>query len=326
MRRAIPTAYLIALAAVFAGVQVMLGIASHSLSSSPGASAIAMIVYVGLMVIVLAPRPDGLPRPVAMLLVTGVVVITVLVQSGLSRIAWPGYAAWHLAALQCLFVVIAVRRSPIAALLGCGLFTALTLWWSLHTVGGIAIGLRMVLAPVLFTLVAVALMRFLSVNDRRAADQTRQALALLDQAALADAHRVQAESWARDVAEIAGPPLRLAADPEAVLTEDDRARMLVAEASLRDRIRGGVLATPAMLAAIAAARSRGVQVSLLDDRGEDLEERAIADVSQAIAALGPRLHGGRLTIRARPVQSCPPQVTIAYASDDPEGEAEYLEF
>ena len=326
MRTAIPTAYLIALAAVFAAVQILLGIASHALSSHPWASATAMIVYTALMVIVLTPHPRGLPRPVELLLVVGVVVITALVQAGLPRTEWPSYAAWHPAALQCLFVVMVVRRSVAAALVGCGLFTALTLWWSLHTVDGLVVGLRMVLAPVLFTLVAVALMRFLSINDQRAAAQAGRALALLDQAALADAHRTQAESWGREVAEIAGPTLRLAADPEAVLTEADRAAMLVVEASLRDRIRGGALATTEMLATIAEARSRGAVVSLLDDRGEDLAESTVAGVTQAVTALVPGLSGGRLTIRARPVESCPPQVTVAYAPDDPTAEAAYLEF
>lgn len=326
MRRAIPTAYLIALAAVFAGVQILLGIASHSLSSRPWASAAAMVIYTVLIVIVLAPRPGGLSRPVLVLLLVGTVVITMLVQSGLQRTAWPSYAAWHPAGLQCLFIVMAVRRSPLAALAGCGLFTTITLWWSLHTAGGIGYGLRLVLAPVLFTLVAVALMRFLSINDQRADAQAQQALALFDQAALADAHRAQVESWGREVAQIAGPSLRLAADPETVLTEDDRIAMLAAEASLRDRIRGGALATPVMLAMIAELRRRGVEVSLLDDRGDELGESTVEAVTRAVTELVPTLDGGRLTIRARPTESCPPQVTVAYASDDPEVAAAYLEF
>lgn len=326
MRKAIPTAYLIALAAVFASVQVLLGVASYSLSSHPVASAAAMVIYAVSMVVVLLPYSRGLPRPVSVLMVAGAVVVTLLVQSGLPRTGSPSYAAWHPGALQCLFVVMAVRRSAVAALLGCGLFTGLTLWWSMDATGGIVAGLRMALAPVLFTLVAAALMRFLFINDRRAAEQTRQALVLLDQAALADAHRAQAESWARDVAEIAGPSLRLAADPDVLLAEGDRTRMLATEASLRDRIRGGSLATPAMLAAIADARSQGVVVSLLDDRGEELAERAAGEVAAAIAVLVPRLRSGRLTIRARPVQSCPPQVTVAFTPDDPEMPAEYLEF
>lgn len=326
MRKSIPTGYLVALAGVFACVQILLGAASQALSTKPEASAVAMVIYTMSMVTVLAPHPRGLPRPVTVLVIVGVVAVTVLVQSGLSRTVWPSYAAWHPAALQCLFIVLAVRRCAAAALLGCGLFTALTLWWSLHTVGGIGVGLRLVMAPVLFTIVAVALARFLSINDRRAAAQTDQALALLDQAALADAHRAQAESWARDVATIAGPSLRMAADPEAVLTERDRDTMLNAEAALRDRIRGGALATPAILAAVAEARSRGVAVNLLDDRGEELAEGTIAAVTRAVLDLVPRAHRGSLTIRARPVDSSPPQVTIAYAPGDPETEAAYLEF
>ncbi|MFT4166603.1 MAG: hypothetical protein QM650_15290 [Microlunatus sp.] len=326
MRKAIPTAYLIALAAVFAGVQILIGVASNSLSSRPVASATAMVIYAVSMVVVLLPYPRGLPRPVSALMVVGAIAITLLVQSGLSRTELPSYAAWHPGALQCLFVVMAVRRGAVAAVLGCGLFTALTLWWSVSATGGMVSGLRMALAPVLFTLVAAALMRFLSINDRRAAEQTRHALALLDQAALADVHRAQAESWTREVAETAGPLLRLAADPDVQLTEADRAHMLAAEGALRDRIRGGSLATPVMLAAVARARGHGVAVSLLDDRGEDLGERAVGEIDEAVGALVPRLRRGRLTIRARPVQAGPPAVTVAYTPDDPDAPAEYLEF
>lgn len=326
MTRSIPTAFLLALAGAFIALQIGFGVLSLGQSSRPGASVVAMAMCAMLAVVVLTPVGRGLPRPIAVMVIVGVAAVTLLVQWGLPLDVWPNFAAWHLAAIQCLLIVVALRRRPLCAITGCTLFAVLTCWWSLNSVGGIALGLRMALAPVLFTLVAVALARWLSINDQRAVTQARQARELLDQAALADAEREHALSWGREVAELAGPSLRLAADPSAALTEDDRTRMLQVEASLRDRIRGGSLATPAVLSAVAEARRRGVTVSLLDDRGAPLAEDVVGGVTQALVGVVNGLHGGTLTIRVRPEQSAPPAVTIAHVPDDPATEAVYLEF
>lgn len=324
MTHSIPTTFLIVLAGAFAALQVVLGAASLDGSSEPEASVSAMVVYAVLMTLLLLPFRGRLPAAISFSSVVGSGLITVLVQLGLPRNTWPGYAAWHPAALQCLLVVLAVRGRPWFAASGCVLFSALTITWSLTTQPGIGEGLRISLAPVLFVATAIALARFLALNDRRAESKTRQALALLDEAARARARTVEAAGWVQEVRDLATPSLAIAADHEGELDEDVRRRMIETEATLRDRVRGGSLATKEVLRYVSMARVRGIAVHLLDDRGAVMDESELAALVETLDRLTPDLvPPGSLTIRARPAGKRP-SVTIVFSPDE-RGDSVYLE-
>lgn len=324
MTRSIPKSFVIGLAISWSLLHVLLGVSSLELSSHPYASVAAIFVCLSLMALVLFPPGGQIPPAMTPVLMVGIVLVTGLVVWGLPLDVWPGYAAWFQGSLECLLITIAVRRRPRTALLGCAVLAVLVLGWSTRTVAGIGQGLTLVVAPVLLTLIAVGLARFLALNDARADAQLQQAIELVDQATVADTRRAEALAWARDVGEVAGPSLRLAASPDVELSEGERAEMVCVAASLRDRIRGGSLATPALLAAAAEAREHGVAVSLLDDRGEALPPLAVDRLTDALVEVLPRLRGGTLTIRTRPVSTSPPVATIAYMPGDPSAEAEYL--
>lgn len=325
MTRSIPTTFLVVLAAAFAALQVVLGAASLDGTSQPIASVSAMIVYAALMTLVLLPGGRRqLPAWTSWSAVIGTGLITVLVQLGLPRSGWPGYAAWHPAALQCLLIVLAMRGRPRLAALGCALFTALTLAWSSTTEPGIGEGVRISLAPILFVATAIALARFLDLNDGRAEKKTRQALALLDEAARARARTVEAAGWVQEVRDLASPSLVLAADENHELSDELRRRMFETEAALRDRVRGGSLATDDVLSRISKARSRGITAHLLDDRGAVMDARDTLALVEALDALLPGLvHPGTLTVRARPIGKSP-SITIVFAPDR-DGESAYVE-
>ncbi|QGF23417.1 hypothetical protein [Raineyella fluvialis] len=324
MTRSIPTAFLIVLAAVFAGLQVVLGLGSLQDSLAPEASVIAMVVYAVLMALMLRPGAARLPAATSWSAVAGTGLITVLVQYGLPTNTWPGYAAWHPSALQCLLVVLALRGRPRLAALGCTLFAAMTIAWSLTTQPGVGEGVRIALAPVLFVATAIALARFLDTNDRQAEAKTRQALALLDEAARARAHTVEAADWVAGIRDLAMPSLALAADPDGPLPEHLRHRMLETEAAIRDRVRGGSLATDEVLLRISVARSRGITVHLLDDRGAVMASHELGALVDALDQLLPSLDGqGTLTVRARP-EGTIPAITIVFAPSGA-GESVYIE-
>lgn len=312
MTRSIPTGYLIVLAGVFASIQILLGVISLGDSTRPTASVLAMVVYGGAMGGVLSGT-GPLSRGPAIGVLAAVLAVTLGVQLGLPLHAWPGYAAWHTAALQCLLIVVALRGSTRTALAASALLVVSTLWWSAGADGGLGLGLRLALTPVVFVLVAVGLARFLAANDRAAAARREDALRLLDQAALADGRREQAVAWTAEVARLAGPALRLAADPVVELSTADRRRLLDVECQLRDRVRGGSLATTEVLAAVREARRHEVAVRLLDDRGTEVPAETLTALARLLGDLPP-LAGGTLTIRARPEQSAPPHVTVAYVS------------
>jgi hypothetical protein len=283
-----------------------------------------MIVYSLLVILALLPHRGRLPAATSAAAVLGSGLIPALVQFGLPRNGWPGYAAWHPAALQCLLVVLALRGRPWFAAAGCILFSAMTILWSLSTESGLEEGLQMCVAPLMFVATAVALARFLTLNDRRAESKTRQALALLDEAARARARAVEAAGWVHEVRDIASPSLAIAADPSIKLDEQARQRMFETEAALRDRVRGGSLATPEVLERVSLARSRGITVHLLDDRGAVLDERELAALVERLDALMPSLNSpGALTVRARPAGMAP-LITIVFSPREP-GDAVYLE-
>ena len=324
MTGSIPTSFLVVLALAFAALQVLLGVLSLDTVSQPAWTLVAMALYMGLMVLALLRTNQGLPATAAWAATVGTAAVTVLVEAGLPRAVWPGYAAWHPAALQCLLVIVALRGRTWAAAAGCTVFAALTLSWAAGTAGGLWQGVRMSLAPVLFIATSVALSRFLTLNDRRAEAKALQALGLLDEAERSRAHTVQAATWAKEVMAVAGPPLALAANPDSELTDEERASMLEAEASLRDRVRGGSLATRQILELVAAARDRGFTVNLLDDRGGPLPQHTLEEVEKAVRAVLAQRHHGTLTVRARPRRAAS-DVTVAFVPDAAEAEPVYAE-
>jgi hypothetical protein len=176
---------------------------------------------------------------------------------------------------------------------------------------------------VLFVATAIALARFLETTDRQAETKRRRALALLDEAARARAHTVEAADWVKGVSDLALPSLALAADPDGPLPDHLRHRMLETEAALRDRVRGGSLATDEVLLRISAARSRGITVHLLDDRGAVTVSHELGALVEALDQLMPSLEGqGTLTVRARPDGTIP-AITIVFAPSGA-GESVYI--
>lgn len=324
MTHSIPTTYLVLLAAAFAALQVLLGAASLDDSSQPAPSVSAMVLYSIVMTLLLLQHRGPVSTRLSWSAILSTGTITVLVQLGLPHRSWPGYAAWHAAAIQCLLVVLAVRGRTLVAATGCTLFATLTLLWASTTQPGIEEGLRICLAPVLFVFTAVALARFLALNDRRAETKTKRALDLLDEAATAKAHTVEAAAWVEEIRALASPSLILAANPSEPLKASDRERMLATEATLRDRIRGGSMATQAILKLVSDARAKGIAVHLLDDRGEVIAQDELHTVADTMAVVLEKIdQTGTLTVRARPAGQ-PPKITVVFTPNG-DGQVLYIE-
>lgn len=324
MTRAIPTPLLVVLAIAFAALQVALGLSALDVNTLPALSITAMALYGLMMVTSLYPGPRQLPAVTAWILIVEGMIVTLLVQPGLPTIGWPGYADWHPGALQGPFIVLALRGRPIQAASGIAAFAVLTLFWSTGTRDGIDEGVNLSILPVLFVATAIVLARFLDLNDRKARAKTRQALRLLDEAARARARAVQASTWAREVQDLAGPSLRLAASTPENLSLHDRDTMLQIEERIRDTIRGGYLATRAILEQAEKARSLGISVNLLDDSGGVIPAPKLADTEQCIQnILDVRRGPGRLTVRARPAGSVP-AITVVFSPEHDDESSTYV--
>lgn len=113
------------------------------------------------------------------------------------------------------------------------------------------------------------------------------------------ARRIQ-EQRATELAEVAVPVLtRIASGDE--LTEQMRAEIVRVEAQLRDSVRGRSLAVPAIVDAATRARERGVDVTLLDDRGAPIASGTqMIEVVRTVEKALDQAEAGSVTVRLLP--------------------------
>jgi two-component sensor histidine kinase len=199
------------------------------------------------------------------------------------------FANWHLGAITLLLLILAMRGRPGWASAGCaGLFAASVAWAVLSglTVGdGVDLVIRHAGTLLGGTLFTVGLRRSMStlaaVNNQLTQNETAEATEI---AAIEErqAQLARLNCLARPALE------RLAVPHE--LTEAERADCLLVEASLRDAIRARALFVEPIISSARSARARGVEVTLLDDSGDqppvdmDLVAHLVADQLDAAAS------------------------------------------
>ncbi|HEY9311943.1 hypothetical protein [Williamsia sp.] len=122
--------------------------------------------------------------------------------------------------------------------------------------------------------------------------------------------------------ELARPLLEQLAQPHP-LTPDVRLRAKLIEARLRDSLRAPALDTPRIAEAARQARTRGVDVVLLDDHGMDAASPAVcAEIFRAVAGALDRADAGTLTVRILPPHR-DTLVTVLHSTPDDTTRLEY---
>lgn len=256
-------------------------------------------VSIGAISLIRVPG-DPLPAPTtAFLTLSGPVAVNLIFAAvpvpidGLLQL-------WPLAASTAICTYLCVRGRTVFAWIGMAAVLASCMIWAERTGQGAAYGLSMSainLAPLLMA-------TFFAWTIRPAA---RNIFALRRQATL----RVAAEAADTAVLDerntqltrldnLARPLLEriTGAHP---LTEQERLDCQLLEAHLRDTLRAPILAGPHISAAARTARTRGVEVVLLDDHAldnapDDVRDRVIAAAADALA----HTHSGTITIRILP--------------------------
>jgi hypothetical protein len=225
-------------------------------------------------------------------------LLAVLVSGDLPTEGGPGYAAWHLGAGTFVLFFLAARGHAISAWCGMAGLLAVTLTW-FATTGQDARRLPDLLLTHLVLLTVgsiggVVLQRAArQVSAVAARSRERQARHAARLAEAAERHRRLAE-----LEQNVRPVLEQLAEGH-VPGPEERVRLAAKEAELRDRIRGAALDVPAVVAAVRAARLRGVAVEVMDDG-------ALAGVRDAGAVLAPipglldAVAAGRVVIRILP--------------------------
>ncbi|BDZ48217.1 hypothetical protein GCM10025867_04580 [Frondihabitans sucicola] len=213
---------------------------------------------------------------------------------------WPGWATWGWGAVTFVLFLLTLRGRPAWAWIGFGIMTLLTLVWSVQVGRGVGGGIGFVLRSAVLVLVVWLFSILLS--------RTRVSIRRLQRAELG---RVRAEAASSAALEeqnsrldqlraVSIPALQRILSAE-VLTEEDRRSFTLVEAALRDQLRASNLATASVAEAATRARSRGVDVSLLDDRaGADVPPVVRERIEAALLEHLDAATSGRIVARLLP--------------------------
>ncbi len=261
---------------------------------------LAALVTFGIGLAVLAashPEPLSLKWVVVVLVAS--VATNALIVWNLPESGWPPYADWNFGAVAWLCFFLAFRGRILAAVIGWVLMAALAQVWG-ASIGETPLQALGHVDRHAGTIAIAVLFRVLFVRTSRRIDALREArLTQVAAEAASLAEIRERKSQGIRLNEEARPALQQIADGD-YLDAACQQRYTVLEASLRDVLRGGRLASPAVAEAAERARIRGVEVVLLDDRNAPLSE---SDVTRVFATLLGELvsaQDGRVTGRLLP--------------------------
>ncbi|WP_296666754.1 hypothetical protein [Demequina sp.] len=275
---------------------------------------VAVVIVSMAGVLLIRPHPDPFPLRDSLAVVAAVVISTALISWCLPTDGPTGRASWHLGSNTWLLWFLVLRGRAGLAWAAMGAMTAITMAWTASTGRSALAGLSMVDTQIGLLIVASLLVINMRRTARRINELAERSVDAAAAAAAAEASRQVRLQRAAEVASASVPLLgRVAQDRP--LTDAERAEMREAEGRLRDGVRGRGLATPSVLDAVAAARSRGVDVSLLDDRGAGLASgEAMARVDRrVVSALTDAT--GTVTVRLLPADRSAAVTIVAIDGD-----------
>lgn len=289
-----------AILALFVASETVFACTTFDAVNSPWPSLLALAVVSAAAVLVALPHLEPFPRKYAWCIVAASALSTALVLWNLPHDSGLEREAWHFGAISWLLFFLALRGRSGMAWLGFLGMTAVSEAWAL------GVGRDVMNVPnELKTHAGILLVGTLFARALRRASARINSLNLrsVDLAAAAASADAEMEIRRERVAELAEVAIPLLARISRSLTvsDDDRLDYLLAEATLRDSVRARGLHLPEIIGATTAARRRGVEVTLLDDRGGGLPtERAMQLLTVRITESLRNVSDGRLTIRLAP--------------------------
>jgi signal transduction histidine kinase len=203
----------------------------------------------------------------------GVSVVAVLLLVGVQR-----FAAWLLAVTGALLLVVSAVVAEV------------TIWPELVIAA----------EPIAWLIVAEMLLAWMTHVQGDLDAARRQSESAAAATAEAFAALVLREVWLADMREEFGGMLEKLRDPSYPITQVDREECLALEGRLRDGIKSSNLSAPALSAAVMAARMRGIDVTLIDNRGSSLGEEVRRSAVRHLVDLVTNATSGRIVARTAP--------------------------
>ncbi len=240
-------------------------------------------------------------RPGLAWTVVGLLLAVTQIVSGVLPVGqWPGYATWHSGVVMVLLIVLLMRGREGVAWVGVGLFAVSTVAWALTHGLGVGDAVRVAFGPVSWMVVASLLRRWLVTIGNRLEASRESSRAANRAMASSVSKLVLRDIWLSQLQAQVGPLLGRLADPSAELSQVDRDACLAAETRLREGLRAGNLLVSGVSDVIEAARSRGVDVTLVDSRGSVLPEVVRPALRRHLDDVLDRPSTRRVVVRAAP--------------------------
>ncbi len=260
----------------------------------------AALVSFGIGLAVLAAsHPEPLSLKWVLVVLVASVATNALIVWNLPEAGWPAYADWNFGAVAWLCFFLAFRGRILAAVLGWVLMATLAQVWG-ASIGETPLQALGHVDRHAGTIAIAVLFRVLFVRTSRrivALREVRLTQVAAEAASLAEIR--ERESQGIRLNDGARPALQQIAEGD-YLDAARQQRYTVLEASLRDGLRGGRLASPTVAEAAERARIRGVEVVLLDDRNAPLSESDATRVAVTLLDELVTAQDGRVTGRLLP--------------------------
>lgn len=262
----------------------------------PGLGAAALALYL-VAILTTMGLYRGMHMPVAQALFNALVAIALplIVNPLIADGAHNTFATWYVGGLGVLLAATAVRQHRTLAWIASGLVSLIVVYWG---------GLTAIYDSGLIGMVLlVAAGQALSLGVERASSDVKrlgdQAQAEASEAAATTAQRLERQVRLQQALTASRPILERIVASGGKLSAAEQLESRLAEASLRDEIRGRALINARVRDAVRLARLRGVEVLLLDEGGlddcdPDLRERLLGDVANAIDGIS----AGKVTVRS----------------------------
>jgi hypothetical protein len=262
----------------------------------PALGAIAVSLYI-ISILTSLGLYRGLRMPLAQAIFNAFVALALplIVNPLIADGAHNTFATWYVGGLGVLLAATAVRQHSTIAWSATGAVTVLVVAWG---------GLTAIYDSGLIGMVLlVAAGQALSLGVERASMDVRRlsdlAQAEASEAAATTAQRLERQVRLQQALSASRPILERIVASGGQLSPAEQLESRLAEASLRDEIRGRNLINPRVKDAVRLARMRGVEVLLLDEGGlddaePDLRDRLLGDVANALDGISV----GRVTVRA----------------------------
>lgn len=254
----------------------------------------------------LFPPPPAAPLPIwATLLATAsqfVIPTLVTVAAGPAQRAAP-YVTWYIGGLGALAALLMVLGRPFfawASLVALGISSSIWLGF----VEALSLGL---VGSFVWVITAQLLIDSLkrAVRDAEKLDAIERATVAA--AAVQEGRAAQRRAGITRALAIAGPVLLRTVESGGAISDTQRDAARRAEAELRDELRGPRLLDDRVRAAIAAARTRGTAVTVLDEGGlEGMGESDLREVRAEVAALLRSAASDRIYVRT----SADPRIAV----------------